>query len=231
MLYPLGFAEAILRDLGALFMCMTYGHIAKEDLVILTAHQATGYYVQGFMCYFWVDYIPLLRFLPDWFPGTGFKRLGKEVKALLDRFANEPFDEVLGQMYRGQMQHISYSSRLLDEKDGLGASPEDINLIRWSCAGMFDTLHPEIAGKAQLEIDTVTGWDRLPNLEDMSHMPYLNALLQEVMRTYPCVSLDRFTKIRIEGVPHCASEDIHFRGYLIPKGAIIYPNIWYAYNL
>ncbi|KAG9074417.1 hypothetical protein FRC06_010714, partial [Ceratobasidium sp. 370] len=235
MLNPSGFAEAILQELGAFFMRMTYGYVAVEnDPVILTAHQAIGYYVQGFLCHFWVDYIPFLRFLPDWFPGTGFKTFGKEGKALLDRFANEPFDEVLDQMYRGQVQHASYSSRLLEEKGGLSASPEDVDLIRWSCAGIFGggsstsvgiiatffiliTLHPEIARKAQLEIDTVTGRDRLPNLEDVSHMPYFNALLQEVMRTYPSVPL---------GIPHCASEDIQFRGYLIPKGATIYANIW-----
>ncbi|KAG8710668.1 hypothetical protein FRC09_020987 [Ceratobasidium sp. 395] len=78
-------------------------------------------------------------------------------------------------------------------------------------------LHPEIAKKAQLEIDTVTGRDRLPNLEDMDHMPYFTAVLQEVIRIFPSVPL---------GIPHYTSEDIQLRGYTVPKGAIIYANIW-----
>ncbi|KAG9086473.1 hypothetical protein FRC07_013079, partial [Ceratobasidium sp. 392] len=138
MLNPSGFAETILQELGAFFMKMTYGYVAVEnDPVIMTAHQAIGYYVMGFLCHFWVDWFPFLRFLPDWFPGAGFKRFGKEGKALLDRFANEPFDDVLDQLKRGQVQHASYSSRLLEEKGGLNASAEDLDLIRWSCAGIF----------------------------------------------------------------------------------------------
>ncbi|KAG8788402.1 hypothetical protein FRC12_014605 [Ceratobasidium sp. 428] len=200
----------------------------------MTAHQAIGYYVMGFLCHFWVDWFPFLRFLPDWFPGAGFKTFGKEGKALLDRFANEPFDAVLDQLKHGRVENVSYSSRLLEEKGGLKASAEDIDLIRWSCASLFGggsstsvgiiatffiliPLYPEFARRAQEEIDSVTSRDRLPNLEDIPRMPYFNALLQEVMRTYPSVPL---------GIPHCASEEIPFKGYVIPKGAIIYGNIW-----
>jgi hypothetical protein len=47
------------------------------------------------------------------------------------------------------------------------------------------SLYPQLAKKAHLEIDTVTVQDRLPNLEDVDHTAYLNALLLEVMRTFP----------------------------------------------
>lgn len=44
------------------------------------------------------------------------------------------------------------------------------------------TLHPEIAKKAQAEIDSVVGNDRLPTFADREHLPYLDALVQEVFR-------------------------------------------------
>lgn len=39
------------------------------------------------------------------------------------------------------------------------------------------TLHPEVAKKAQAEIDKQIGNDRLPTFADREHLPYLNALV------------------------------------------------------
>ncbi|KAI0777641.1 cytochrome P450 [Trametes elegans] len=43
-------------------------------------------------------------------------------------------------------------------------------------------LYPDIAKKAQEEIDGVVGYDRLPTLDDRPALPYLDALLTECMR-------------------------------------------------
>ena len=44
--------------------------------------------------------------------------------------------------------------------------------------------HPEVAAKAQREIDGVTGSDsrRLPTLEDRESLPYLDSVLKELYR-------------------------------------------------
>jgi cytochrome P450 len=44
------------------------------------------------------------------------------------------------------------------------------------------TLHPEVVKKAQAEIDTVIGNDRLPTFADRPYLPYLEALVKEVFR-------------------------------------------------
>lgn len=44
------------------------------------------------------------------------------------------------------------------------------------------TLHPEVVKKAQAEIDTVVGNDRLPAIADREHLPYVDALTKEVLR-------------------------------------------------
>ena len=47
------------------------------------------------------------------------------------------------------------------------------------------TMHPEIQHKAQAEIDRVIGSDRLPTLADQPNLPYVNALVKEVLRWNP----------------------------------------------
>ena len=47
------------------------------------------------------------------------------------------------------------------------------------------TMHPEFQRKAQAEIDSVIGSDRLPTLADQPDLPYVNALVKEVFRWNP----------------------------------------------
>ena len=44
------------------------------------------------------------------------------------------------------------------------------------------TLYPEYARRAQREIDSVLGMNRLPTLEDRDDLPYLDCIIQEVYR-------------------------------------------------
>ena len=43
-------------------------------------------------------------------------------------------------------------------------------------------LHPEAQKKAQAEIDALVGPDRLPDIEDRSSLPYVDAVVKELMR-------------------------------------------------
>ena len=43
-------------------------------------------------------------------------------------------------------------------------------------------LYPEVQKKAQAEIDTIIGPNRLPDFEDRPSLPYINAVVKEVMR-------------------------------------------------
>jgi hypothetical protein len=44
------------------------------------------------------------------------------------------------------------------------------------------TLFPDKQRRAQQELDTVVGPDRLPEFSDRGTLPYIDALLHEVMR-------------------------------------------------
>ncbi|XP_030074571.1 cytochrome P450 2F2 isoform X1 [Microcaecilia unicolor] len=74
--------------------------------------------------------------------------------------------------------------------------------------------YPEIAEKMQKEIDSVVGRDRSPSLDDRSQMPFIEAVINEIMRFADVIPLS---------LPHLVSKDISFRGYRIPKGTFVIP--------
>ena len=78
-------------------------------------------------------------------------------------------------------------------------------------------LHPEIQRSAQAEIDGVVGLHRLPKLTDRPHLPYIDALIKEILRWGTVSPL---------ALPHSTAEDDIAFGYKIPKGCIVIPNIW-----
>ena len=42
--------------------------------------------------------------------------------------------------------------------------------------------HPEVQAKARSEVDRIVGPDRLPEFSDEEHLPYLKAVMKEVLR-------------------------------------------------
>lgn len=97
------------------------------------------------------------------------------------------------------------------------------------------TLFPDAQSRAKQEIDTVIGSEHLISLNDRASLPYVEALLREVVRWRPVTPLSIFHA--------CSSDDI-YKGYYIPKGqqnlgwwryaftlsfigATVVSNIWY----
>jgi len=76
---------------------------------------------------------------------------------------------------------------------------------------------PEVQKKAHEELNRVIGKDRLPNIGDREHLPYINAIVQETYRWEQVIPL---------GVPHRVTEDDVYNGYFIPKGTTMIANQW-----
>jgi cytochrome P450 len=53
------------------------------------------------------------------------------------------------------------------------------------------SLHPEVQVKARSEIDQKIGTNRLPNYKDRESLPYLNALVKELLRWNPATPLGK----------------------------------------
>ncbi|KAJ5808623.1 hypothetical protein N7474_009892 [Penicillium riverlandense] len=79
------------------------------------------------------------------------------------------------------------------------------------------TIYPEVQRKAQDEIDRVLGAGRLPKVTDRASLPYIDAIVKEVLRWHPVAPM---------GIPHMSVGDDICEGYFIPKGSLVMPNIW-----
>ncbi|KAI1161564.1 cytochrome P450 [Nemania serpens] len=82
-------------------------------------------------------------------------------------------------------------------------------------------IFPEVAKMAQEELDRVCGRDRLPDLNDVPHLPYIRACAKECFRWMPGLLL---------GVPHAVTKEDSYMGYRIPKGATVIMNVWAVHN-
>ncbi|KAF8810262.1 cytochrome P450 [Phlegmacium glaucopus] len=159
----------------------------------------------------------------------------------LTKMVEAPHQFVKQQMASGTAES-SFTSRLLE---GSHITAEQERDIKWSALSIYGggadtasfsfscanpitvstiyaffsamTVYPDVARKAQAEIDAVVGTDRLPTFSDRENLPYTNAVALEIMRWHV---------VAPTGLPHCVTEDNIHDGYLIPKGAVIFANIW-----
>ncbi|KAF9483933.1 cytochrome P450 [Pholiota conissans] len=236
LLSPNEFSDHVRRTVGAVILKISHGYEVEEknDPFIEMANKATEQFSLatapgGFL----VDLVPFLRHLPAWFPGAGFRRKANIWAATLQEMVDRPHDFVRQNMARGTAE-VSFTSAALQGKQ---LSPDEELDLKWSAASLYsgaaDTtvaainsfflaiaLHPRVLKKAQEEIDAVVGLDRLPTYDDRMSLPYINALIMEVLRWHTVVPTG-------ESVAHRLLQDDIHDGYLIPKGSLILPNIWY----
>jgi cytochrome P450 len=50
-------------------------------------------------------------------------------------------------------------------------------------------IYPDVQAKAQAEVERVVGKDRLPELDDAPHMPYVQGVVNECLRWLPVVPM------------------------------------------
>ena len=96
------------------------------------------------------------------------------------------------------------------------------------------TLYPDVQKRAQDEIDSVVGKYRLPAIMDQDELPYVSALIKEVLRFAPVAPLGTFLRIHYPmrpfnehlGLPHRVMEEDIYMGCRIPQSATVVANIW-----
>ncbi|KAL0578229.1 hypothetical protein V5O48_003766 [Marasmius crinis-equi] len=217
---------------------IAYGYQAKDkdDPLISVVDEAMSHFSETTATNaFLVDTFPILRYVPEWFPGAGWKKQATHYHATLETMLNKPFEMVKKRMADGTSPACFLSDLLSQEKQ---STPEEESIVKWAAAGIYSggaettatsmeafilamTLHPEAQQKAQQELDTVLGRGVMPTPADRSRLPYNEALMQEVFRVYSIGPL---------GLPHVAIEDDIHNGYFIPKGSIILANSWQFYR-
>jgi cytochrome P450 len=77
--------------------------------------------------------------------------------------------------------------------------------------------YPEVARRAQEELDRVCGDTRFPGSDDINRLPYLRACMLELLRWRPITPL---------ALPHATTANDDYGALTIPNGADIIINAW-----
>ena len=230
--------DEIRRTVATEILSTVYGYSVTgvDDPLVRDAQIAIDHFGRAaFPANFLVNFIPWLKYIPEWLPGAGWKRTIREWREQREGAVNNPYIWAKTEIASGLGYHSMVKTHLaaIASNPALNAEEEE-DYLKWAASTVFgaatDTTvsssmnfvvamlkHPEIQARAQQEIDRVTHGERLPEISDRDSMPYLECIVKEVIRWHPPLLL---------GVPHALSQDDEYRGYFMPKDAIIIGNIW-----
>ncbi|CAE6509163.1 unnamed protein product [Rhizoctonia solani] len=243
--------EEFYRTSSGIFLETVYGYELKDrddpffkDILNMNAILSQASMPTAFL----VNAFPWMEHIPDWVPGTGWKQIAYKWRDLKDRAMCNVYEWTKQRIISGaddnsivsltytELRQSGWSDADADEfckntgtgllagrwhgngkwlENGESPSTNDLPFqssltMLWFVLAM--AVYPEVQEKAQREIDAIVGTNRLPTLGDRENLPYIERLLTEIVRWHPTAPL---------GVPHVCTQENEYRGYRIPKGAII----------
>ncbi|GJF00668.1 cytochrome P450 [Phanerochaete sordida] len=183
-----------------------------------------------------VDYFPMLKHVPAWFPGGRFKREAAEWRPIVNDMFVVPYDQAKESFSSGDYKP-SITTEILSEIGQLKRETEqkaleDVAIVTMGSAfaAAYDTttltlvnfvlamlLCPHVQAEAQKKLDETIGSDRPPEIADKSTLPYITAVMYECLRWRPPLPLS---------LPHRSTADDEYKGFHIPAGSIVIGNAW-----
>ncbi|KAI0763838.1 CyP450 monooxygenase [Trametes elegans] len=179
-----------------------------------------------------VEALPVLQYLPSWFPGTAFLTDARALREALHKVKYDLFEEGRKRLECGSASESILSAYArqanglpgtVDEEEIASAmatvyiAGSDTTIASTTAFLLAMAMNPDVQRKAQEELDKVIGSTRLPDFDDREHLPYINALVKEV---------SRWNVVAPIGLVRAAIEDDEYHGFHIPKGTILFPNLW-----
>ncbi|KAH7316419.1 cytochrome P450 [Rhizoctonia solani] len=220
--------------MGSAAFKLGYGYRLKDDQdpFFLNAVQAMNHFFEAAMMgNFLVNMFPSLIYIPDWFPGTGWKRTARKWREENNLAVDAPYEwtkrQATGNFEPSVLSALLQDHQLLKELAFIIVAGKS-NLMKYrpwnqmSATGLVNFIaamvtNPEVQAIAQAEIDSVIGYaTRLPTISDEARLPYIRNLILEVLRWQHVGPTG--------GAPHACYEDDVYRGYNIQKGTIVFLN-------
>ncbi|KAL5520731.1 hypothetical protein ACEPAF_2734 [Sanghuangporus sanghuang] len=231
---PDKYPELVRHSAGEIIMMMTYGHkiSEKDDPFVELGEKGMEAFAEA-EGFFLVNAIPWLKYLPSWFPGTGFQKMAKDGYQHSMAMYKKPHEMTKKKLKEGTAAP-SMASKLMEANMGTDGVVKDEALIAKTTGvtygGGADTtvaamltfllamvLYPDVQKRAQEELDRVVGKNNLPSLDDLPNLPYVEAICKECLR---------WQAVGPFGVAHMATEEDEYNGYYIPAGVTVLSNIW-----
>ncbi|KAI0655728.1 cytochrome P450 [Cubamyces menziesii] len=232
---PAAFRDHLHLYLAAILMEVTYGKqvTSLDDELVQVAELALeAGNDSGSPGSLLVDFFPILKYFPSWLPGGGYKTKAMIGRKHIKDWEELPYDKAFADLTSGTISPCIFTS-VLSNYHG-APPPEDVKEIKGLGFNVYNagmetsrgtllmflfcmTRYPHVLRKAQKEMDGIFGHDRLPDFSDRESLPYLNAVLEEILRWHPALPT---------AVPHRLMIDDKYRGYDLPAGATVIANTW-----
>ncbi|KAI0754760.1 cytochrome P450 [Daedaleopsis nitida] len=183
-----------------------------------------------------LEFFPFLARFPTWMPGTASLRRMAHYRALTVKIREIPWADAKNAIIAGTASDSMASAMFEETSHSQGenrAAQEDTvkNVLAIAYAGDVNpqthsalsaffvamSLHPDVQRKAQAELDAVVGEARFPKVADRDRLPYVNAVVKELLRWHVVTPLS---------VPHQNIADDEYDGHFIPKGSVVLVNAW-----
>ncbi|KAH7326950.1 cytochrome P450 [Rhizoctonia solani] len=230
-------AAELFLSVSAALTRTIYGHepASSSDDFLVRSQSVFSYLSKCLLSSnYYVNTFSFLKYIPEWFPGAGWKRDVKRWKQEKNSFINDTYQLGLENMRKdGSRPLIIASLRNQALRLGLTQEVADDHVAQLAVtlfSGGTDTtvdtllifflamvLNPEVQNKAQKELDTVVEGVRLPSFQDRAQLEYIERIIQETLRWCPTTPI---------AFPHTCFQDDTYKGYFIPKGAIVIGNVW-----
>ncbi|KAF9451148.1 cytochrome P450 [Macrolepiota fuliginosa MF-IS2] len=222
--------------IGGLSLSLTYGLpvLRNHDPLIQLSEETLSASVEAVAPgRFLVNIVPMLKYVPEWVPGATFKTIGRQTGEQLNLLKEGPYLDTLKRMDDGTAPVSFVATSLEKYRDApdyehqalhikqtatdvfAAASETSVAATMTFVLAMFN--YPDVQRKAQEEVDSVVGPDRLPDFSDRPRLPYLSAIIKEVLRWNPIVPMS---------LPHMTTEEDVYEGYYIPKDCTIMSNTY-----
>ncbi|KAF8140168.1 cytochrome P450 [Boletus edulis] len=231
------YAHHIRRTAAAIILKISYGHSISDrgDIYVTIADNAMrGLGKAGIFGTYLVDYLPFLKYVPEFMPGAGFKRQARVWRGMAREMIEKPFQMVKERIENGAPSSCFAQKELEMWMQSSKRDPEYETLIKnvagISYAAGADTtvsvllsfilamvVYPKVQRKIQQQLDDTLGMQRLPTFADRAKLSIIDCVVWECLRWNPVLPL---------GLVHFVSEDDEYGGYSIPKGTSILPNVW-----
>ncbi|TCD64317.1 hypothetical protein EIP91_004264 [Steccherinum ochraceum] len=179
-----------------------------------------------------VDMISFLRYVPErWAP---WKAICRDLRARQQDLWIGLMQSCENRMQR-EAHNGSFIEHLLQEQEKYGLTRKEVAFLGSGLiqGGSITTTaflrtmicclatHTDVQARAHDEIDRIIGSGRMPTIEDVQHLPYLQAIIKEVHRFCPSVPY---------ALPHYSTAEETIGAYTIPKNSTIFMNIYGIYH-
>ncbi|TBU30647.1 cytochrome P450 [Dichomitus squalens] len=239
---------------GSLILTTVYGYhtTLKNDPYIADAEEFMVASARAMGEAWSVDFFPLLRHIP-W---LGFQKTAATWKSKLAVWVDKPFDMFKSLPDSDLKQNSFCGNLLLDDHGNVSVDAETEDRVKWLATSLYGRKYcritvvsntililalvhnPHVLKKAQKQIDSVVGTDRLPTWADRPQLPYVDCIIKEVLRWGVPVPLSgclqqlsrkhrSLTAVTpLAAPPHRLIQPDKYREYQLEEGTMCVGNMW-----